>query len=205
MHCNPLKTRPLARRALSISLAVGASLFSSLALADCGSYGHSGAIPANWDAAHPGSSISTQDIVGLWKFSYTSDGSAYPAVVPNGAPVDFGTVQWHSDGTEFTISGGRAPSTGDVCMGVWEKTGASSYKLKHIALAWASGDTPANMGGPVTPAVFVGPAIIRQNVTLDKSGNSYAGTFSIDQYATDGVTLLQHVAGKVTATRFTVD
>ena len=26
---------------------------------------------------------------------------------------DFGTIQWHEDGTEITISGGRTPAVGD--------------------------------------------------------------------------------------------
>jgi hypothetical protein len=60
-------------------------------------------------------------IVGLWRVTFISDGTAYPGPIPFGAVVDFGTQQWHSDGTEFLISGGRAPSTGDVCMGVWER------------------------------------------------------------------------------------
>jgi hypothetical protein len=119
--------------------------------------------------------------------------------------VDFGTVQWHSDGTEITFSGGRPPSSGDVCMGVWKKTGRNTYKLNHIALAWISADTPPQLGGPVSPAVFVGPATIRQVVTLDRSGNSFEGSLTIDQYAQDETTLLQHIGGKVVATRVTVD
>ena len=114
--------------------------------------------------------------------------------------VDFGTAQWHSDGTEFLISGGRPPSSGDVCMGAWEQTGPSTYRLKHIALAWASSDSTPS----ATPAVFIGPAIIRETVTLSHSRNSYEGSFTIDQYARDEVTLLEHVSGKVTATRFTL-
>jgi hypothetical protein len=144
-------------------------------------------------------------IVGLWRVTLISDGTAYPVHIPFGAVVDFGTQQWHSDGTEFLISGGRAPSTGDVCMGVWERVGNSTYKLKHIALAYASSDTPASQGGPVVPAAFVGPGIIREVVTMSPSGKTFEGTFTVDQYAKDEVTLLQHIAGKIVATRFTVD
>lgn len=144
-------------------------------------------------------------IVGMWRVTLVSDGTAYPVPIPYGAIVDFGTQQWHSDGTEFLISGARAPSTGDVCMGVWEQTGHHTYKLKHIALAYASSDTPPSQGGPVVPAAYVGPGIIREMVTLSPSGKTYEGTFSIDQYARDEVTLLQHVGGKIVGTRFTVD
>lgn len=133
-------------------------------------------------------------IVGLWRFKFISDGSAYPGPIPVGATVDFGTQQWHSDGTELIVSGGRAPSTGDVCMGVWEKTGHRTYKLKHIALAY---------GGD--PLKFVGPAMIGETVVLSHSGNSFEGKFTIDQYAEDEVTLLEHIAGTVSGTRVTVD
>jgi hypothetical protein len=104
------------------------------------------------------------------------------------------------------ISGGRPPSTGDVCMGVWEQTGPFTYKLKHLALAWLSSDTPPSMGGPgPSPAQFLGPAIIHQEVTLAKSRSSYRGTFTLDQYNADESALLVHVSGTVTGTRVTVD
>jgi hypothetical protein len=89
-------------------------------------------------------------------------------------------------------------------MGVWQKAGQNTYKLKHVALAWLSSDTPPPLG-PVSPAVFVGPAIIREAVTLDRSHNNFEGTFTIDQYAKDETTLLQHIGGKVSGTRITVD
>jgi hypothetical protein len=143
-------------------------------------------------------------IVGTWRFTFVSDGNAYPAPIPYGATVDFGTQQWHGDGTEFMISGGRAPSTGDVCMGEWQKTGNRTYKLKHIALAYASSDTAPPVG-PVVPAAFVGPAIIRETVTLSHDGNRFEGRFTLDQYAKDEIRVLEHISGTVTATRFTVD
>jgi hypothetical protein len=126
--------------------------------------------------------------------------------VPAGVTTDFGTVQWHADGTEIMISGGRPPSTGDVCMGVWEQVGPFTYKLKHIALAWLSSDTPPSMGGPgPSPAQFLGPATISELVTLSKSRASYAGTFTIDQYNADESALLVHISGTITGTRVTVD
>ena len=150
-------------------------------------------------------SVANSGIVGLWKISMISDGVP-PNPVPEGATVDFGTVQWHDDGTELMISGGRAPSTGDVCMGVWEQIGPHTYKLKHIALAWVSADTPPSMGGPgPSPSQFLGPAIIQQVVTLDKSRTSYQGSFTLDQYNADESTLLVHVSGTITGTRVTAD
>ena len=155
-------------------------------------------------AAENDASAAHGGIVGLWNVTFVSDGGAYPLPIPAGVVTDFGTVQWHGDGTELMVSGGRPPSSGDVCMGAWDKTGPATYKLKHVALAWVSGDTPPPLG-PVSPAMFVGPATIREVVTLDRSHNSYAGTFTIDQYASDGTTLLEHVSGTITATRITAN
>ena len=53
--------------------------------------------------------------------------------------------------------------------------------------------------------MFLGPAIMRETVVLDPSGDSFKGTFTIDQYAKDEITLIEHITGTVTATRFTVD
>jgi hypothetical protein len=212
---------------LVIGLGTLASTIANPAIAGCSVY-NPAVPPAQWNTPghegaklieavyRPGSerfvrvghetSVPNSGIVGLWKISMVSDGNAYPAPVPNGAVVDFGTVQWHDDGTELMISGGRAPSTGDVCMGVWEQVGPFTYKLKHIALAWVSSDTPPSMGGPgPSPAQFLGPAIIRQMVTLSPSRDSYQGGFTLDQYASDETTLLEHVSGTVTGTRVTVD
>jgi hypothetical protein len=147
----------------------------------------------------------SNSIVGLWNVSFVSDGVP-PNPVPAGVTVDFGTVQWHDDGTELMISGGRAPSEGDVCMGVYEQIGPFTYKLKHLALAWVSEDTPPSMGGPgPSPAQFLGPAIIREVVTLSKSRDSYQGTFTTDQYNADQSKLLVHISGTITGTRVTVD
>ena len=157
-------------------------------------------MPVGHDTGGPNSGI-----VGMWNGSFVSDGVP-PNPVPAGVETDFATVQWHDDGTELMISGGRAPSTGDVCMGVWTQTGRFTYKLKHIALAWVSSDTPPSMGGPgPSPAQFLGPAIIQEVVTLNRAGNSYAGNFSIDQYNADESAVLVHLSGTVTGTRVTVD
>jgi len=144
-------------------------------------------------------------IAGLWKVSFVSDGVP-PNPVPAGVVTDFGTVQWHADGTELMVSGGRPPSTGDVCMGAWEQVGPFTYKLKHIALAWVSSDTPPSMGGPgPSPAQFLGPATISELVTVSRSRDSYAGRFTIDQYNADESAVLVHVSGTITGTRVTPD
>jgi hypothetical protein len=125
-------------------------------------------------------------IVGLWYVNFT---------LPDGVTqVDWGYAQWHSDGTEIMNSGGRPPVSGNFCMGVWKRTGSRSYKLNHIGLSWNG-----------TGTAYVGPASIQEQVTLDHAGNTFSGTFTIVQYATDGHTILGQVAGLITGQRVTAD
>jgi hypothetical protein len=128
-------------------------------------------------------------IVGFWNFKFVSKGT--PGI-PDGTLIDSGYAAWHSDGTEILNSGGRPPITGNICMGVWKKTGPT-YKLNHFGLSWDP-----------TGTTFIGPANIREEVVVGKGENSYSGCFTIDQYDTDG-NLLAHVSGEVTAERVTVD
>lgn len=129
-------------------------------------------------------------IVGFWHFKFVSRGSSG---IPDGTEVDAGYAQWHSDGTEITNSGGHAPITSSFCTGVWKQTGLRSYKLNHFAIAWDS-----------TGMNLIGPANIQENVTVSPDGNSFTGTFTVDQY-TEAGNRVAHVQGTVTATRITVN
>jgi hypothetical protein len=71
-------------------------------------------------------------IVGFWKFTFVSQNN--PGI-PDGTVLEVGYAQWHSDGTEITNSS-RSPATGNFCLGVWKKTGPSSFKLNHFALSF---------------------------------------------------------------------
>ena len=201
---NPGWQHSPARHALVLGLGALGLMSAGLAQAGCGMYSAATAGHGGWKPEPPGGpelpSI-FEGIVGLWKFTMTSDGTSYPVVIPATALIDFGTSQWHPDGTEIMVSGNRAPSSGDVCMGVWKQTGAYTYQLKHIALAWASSDTMPS----AVPAAYVGPATVAETITLNKAGTRFTGTFTIDQYASDGTTLIQHIAGPITGTRVTVD
>jgi hypothetical protein len=122
-------------------------------------------------------------IVGLWKIEF---------VLPDGTIFDSGYATWHSDGTEL-MNSGRAPMTGSFCMGAWKQNSDGTYKLNHFALSWDP-----------TGTVFVGPANIRETITVDASGNSYKGKFVLNQYDTSG-NLLAHFSGKISAVRITAD
>jgi hypothetical protein len=126
---------------------------------------------------------SSATIVGFWKVEL---------LLPDGTVFDDGYATWHSDGTEL-MNSGRAPMTGSFCMGAWKQTSQGTYKLNHVALSWDA-----------TGTVFTGPANIRETITVDSSGNTYKGTFTLDQYDTNGH-LLAHFAGNVIAQRITAD
>jgi hypothetical protein len=135
-------------------------------------------------------------IVGLWAFKYTSKGNEKTLGIQDGAILDGGNTLWYADGNENTVSGVRNPETGNVCLGVWKRTGEWSYELNHIGLSW---DPVHNV-----PA---GPAFIKQYVTLAKDKNHYEGTFSIRQLEPDGKTLSTPapIVGTIAATRVTID
>jgi hypothetical protein len=107
--------------------------------------------------------------------------------------IDFGYTQWHSDGTEITNSGGRAPAIENFCLGVWGKTGFNTYELNHFAFNYdaASG-------------AMTGILQVREQVTLPPSGDSFTGTFTVDAYDTKG-NHIDHVGGNIPGTRVTVD
>jgi hypothetical protein len=143
-------------------------------------------------------------IVGFWHVKFVSDGisTGIPGGIPKGAEVDAGYSQWHSDGTEIMNSGGRAPNTGDYCLGVWAKVGVRRYKLNHFGAAW---DPTKGAVGPAGPAgELIGPGHIQEEVTLHPGGDSFTGSFSTDQYDESG-NLLVHLEGKITGTRINVN
>jgi len=135
-------------------------------------------------------------IVGMWHVKFVVVGNNSTA--PNGTEFDAGYSVWHGDGTEIMNSGGRPPQSGDFCMGVWEKVSDHAYKLNHFAAGWDP-----------TGSTLLGPAQIQEQITLDRSGNSFGGTFTVDQYVeTNGVlnpTPVAHFQGNITGTRITVN
>jgi hypothetical protein len=130
-----------------------------------------------------------EDIVGFWHVKFISEGSEG---IPDGTEIDAGYSQWHSDGTEIMNSGGRSPITGDFCLGVWERVDHCKYKLNHFAAGWDP-----------TGAQLIGPANIREEVTVDPDHDHFKGTFSITQYDESG-NKLAHVVGTITGTRIRV-
>lgn len=197
-------------RALKAALGVAmfATVFASLANAQCvdlGAFKHSALMlrqpfsnrqftPVAFSLAAENEDVSPlaevfDPIVGFWKVDFISEGNSG---IPDGTVLDAGFAQWHSDGTEIHNRSSSPPRTGNFCLGVWEKTGPSKYKLNHFALGWNIDDT------------YLGPANIREAITLSPDHSSFVGTFTIDQYDPSG-NLLAHVVGQLKGKRITVN
>jgi hypothetical protein len=138
------------------------------------------------DAPQPGGA----DIVGMW--AITEKAKNNPNGPPDGTPLDVGFQQWHSDGTEILNSSSRPPATGNFCLGVWKKVGPSTYRLTHKVLDY----------GP--NGVVNGPVTIREEVTVDRSGNKFTGVVTIDVHDLSG-NLVARINGEVTGVRITPD
>jgi len=139
------------------------------------------------------------DVVGLWHVVFTQNTDF------GGGLFDDSYAAWHSDGTEIMNSGVHSPAYGNFCMGAWTKTGPSTYTLKHVAL-----DYSMQSVGSTTPSVI---AIIREEVTVDHTGNHFTGSFTADIYApyssalpaTPGAHIAQVGAGTITGDRITAN
>ena len=188
---------------IAAGMIVIASMLTATASAQCGSLEKpsSGRLlhPQSWrlqNLPEAGSLVlasedeSDDPIVGFWKVTFIAKGNAG---IPDGAVIDKAFAQWHSDGTEI-MNSSRPPATSSFCLGVWKKVAPSKYKLNHFAISW-------DENNHVSP---LGPANIRETVHLSADGETFAGTFTIDQYDQSGNTLL-HVQGQITGRRIKVD
>ena len=146
-------------------------------------------------ASSGNSPFNTASIVGMWNIKFISKGNInHNPLIPDGALLDFGYTQWHSDGTELMNSGAHAANTGNFCMGTYVRAGLFTYVLNHFALSYDP------VSGNLTAKIH-----ILQQVRLDPSGNEYSGTLTIDAYDPKSGMQVDHVSGTVSATRVTVD
>jgi hypothetical protein len=129
--------------------------------------------------------FNTSSISGVYQFKW------WAAIGPGGINVlvDSGFITFHDDGTEVNVSA-RAPVTGDVCVGVWEQTGWTTFEVNHWGLSWVTdapnpSDFTSNIDGNDSTNnafVFAGPANILESLVLAKDGNSLTGHFNLTQY-----------------------
>ncbi|HEY3137319.1 MAG TPA: hypothetical protein VGL29_14925 [Blastocatellia bacterium] len=118
-------------------------------------------------------------IVGLWDVQIIIDGEV----------VDEGFDQYHSDGTEI-LNDTPPPATGNVCLGVYSKTGKRTIKLKHPSWIYDATNT-----------TVVARATILEDITLDSSGNSFTGTFTFQLRDLTGNVLAPDVSGQIKGVR----
>jgi hypothetical protein len=123
----------------------------------------------------------TNSIVGLWMSTFSSQGQI----------VDQGFDMWTSDGLEV-LNDTPPPATGNVCLGTWVRIAPTTYLLKHPSWTF---DDAGNLNGT---------AVIRETITVDSSGMTYKGTFTVDILGLSG-NPLQHLSGTISGTRITVD
>ncbi len=138
---------------------------------------------------------SQEGIVGFWRVAFTAKGNPD---IPDGTPIDTALVVLHSDGIEI-MNSGRPAQDGNICMGVWEKTGWHRFRVNHFT--WGGNDTtnaPTGIGNPT------GPTHLTEKIWLSPDGNSFAGTFVLDATDTSGKNTA-HILGVMTATRITID
>lgn len=172
----------------ALAMALVAAMLGPVASAGCGKVDRPSTGAALWqERSGQGASESDDPIVGFWKVKLISKGNTG---IPDDVALDEGYSQWHSDGTEI-LNSSRQPETQSFCLGVWKKVGPSHYKMNHFAISWANG-------------ALLGPANIREDVTLSHDGNAFTGAFTIDQYDQAG-NLLVHLIGQIEAKRITVD
>ncbi len=188
--------------------------FVSSASAQCGNSPVSHVAPSGWGQTNPSAGrgqlvaasyspdvmrVSDGDaddepIVGMWHATFTAQGNAG---IPDGAPIDNALIVMHSDKTEIMASS-RPPQDGNICMGVWEKTGKSKYRVNHIG--WGGYDTanaPNGIGNPTGPSQFI------EDFVLSPDGKHFTGTFTVDAYDTSG-NVIAHIVGVMSGTRVTV-
>jgi hypothetical protein len=140
------------------------------------------ATPAARDQANSSADFERLAIAGLWNIKFVSGGQV----------VDQGFDAWQSDGLEV-LNDTPPPATGNVCLGVYAQTGQRTFKLKHPSWIFDASNTNV-----------IGTATIRETVTIDRSGDSFTGVFTIDVVDLFG-NPLGHADGKVEAARLKVD
>lgn len=124
-------------------------------------------------------------IVGLWHVKFLSGGQLF----------DEGFDQFHSDGTEIlndTAPPQPANGAGTVCLGVFKKTGPSTYKLQHPFWIF-----DAN-------GILAGTGVFLEEIVVDKEGKTFSGTFSFFTYDLSGAVTSQ-ATGDLRGERITVD
>ena len=138
------------------------------------------ALTASVVGSNPEQSIAS--IIGLWDVQFFSQGALF----------DEGYDQFHSDGTEI-MNDIPNPAFGNVCLGIFVQSGPRTYSLHHVFWNFDSSGTIAGRG------------VWDSTLTIDKSGISYTGTWTMKNFDLDGNLItsgpLAPLSGTLQATR----
>ena len=196
MRPERMTTRKRSSVAVSLAMvALGAAAFAGDAAAAC--------VTAGWQApivlAPVGNAVgfapaagaaqagaANGAIVGLWNTQFLLD---------DGQTVyDQAFQQFHADGTELMLSNGLPPVLGNVCIGVWERTGPGRVTLRHVAWNW-------NEDGSLA-----GTFVLVLELQLDARGDAFRGHWEADSFDLDGLVIPDlHAEGVALATRISVN
>ncbi len=136
----------------------------------------------------------SSSVVGMWHAILRQGGA--------GGPVfDEVLEQFHEDGTELLISNGLPPALGNVCIGVWKRTGSRTFKLRHMTWNWSPPDN-----GFGVPGTFAGHFELEVLLRLDARGRTFTGTWRAKNFDADnGHIPALDAEGVVNGVRITVD
>lgn len=121
-------------------------------------------------------------VVGLW----------FTNVTVGGQPFGQGFESFSAEGLEVLNDNGP-PQAGNVCLGIWVPIGRNSVKVKHPSWNY---DNSGNV---------IGTVVIRSQITLDNSGNTFKGTVTVDIYDMNGNSVAPQIKGQIAGKRITVD
>jgi len=150
------------------------------------------AFPAS--SAYASSNGNNNSVVGMWHAVMR---------LGNGGPIyDEILEHFHADGTELLVSNSLPPALGNICIGVWKRTGPRTYKLKHMTWNWAP-DVNEGFGVPGTHS---GHFELELTLRLDPGGKTYRGTWSAKNYDLSGEHIAElDVEGTIRGTRISVE
>jgi len=115
-------------------------------------------------------------IAGLWKVTVTDSAGVVQLNVYD---------LYNSDHTE-ALTHYQDPRTGNTCLGAWSNAGGRTYDVVHPAFWWNHMIDESQLIPPLTQSL-IGYRIARQHLTVDASGTTLSGTFSIFRYDLNGV------------------
>jgi hypothetical protein len=166
--------RPQLRRLLLLGVVLTAPLFHAVAHAACNSVGPvlppAVANPAGAQSADDQPADDQRSVIGLWHVCLYAGATVF----------DEGFDMFSAGGTEVlndTIPPPLPPySAGFICLGAFRSTGPGTYRLRHPF--WTADQT----------GTLIGTGVFLEEITVDRGGNTYGGTFEAITYDLSGNT-----------------